>query len=119
VGSFYTGATMAPANFTRAKSALAEEIGKVVAAGVTDAEVATGKTAWTEQLDNILADDNALLSTLAADLDNGRDLTREKALREAVTKVTTADVNRVFKTYLDPSKIVFIVAGDQSKVDKK
>jgi zinc protease len=118
VGSFYTGATMAPSNFPRAKTALAEEIGKVVAAGVTDAEVATGKTAWTEQLDNILADDGALLYTLAADLDNGRDLKREQALRDAVSKVTTADVNRVFKTYLDPSKIVYVVAGDQAKVDK-
>jgi zinc protease len=118
VGSFYTGATLAPMNLTRAKTALKEEIDKVHKTGATDAEVATAKTAWTEQLDNVLSDDGGLIYTIAADLDNGRDLKREKALRERVTKVTTADVNRVYKTYLDPSKIVFVIAGDKDKIDK-
>jgi zinc protease len=118
VGQFYTGATLAPSNLSRAKTALKEEIDKVFTAGVTDAEVATGKKAWNEQLDNILSDDGALMWTLSSDLDNGRDLGREKSLKERVTKVTPADVNRVYKTYLDPKKIVFVVAGDKDKIDK-
>jgi zinc protease len=118
VGSFYLGAILAPMNMSRTKAAIKEEIAKVVDTGATDTEVEVARKAWVEQFDNLVADDASLVWRIAADLDNGRDLSYDRSLRERVAAVTTADVNRVFKTYLDPSKVTLVVAGDLSAAGK-
>jgi zinc protease len=106
---------MAPRNGEAARAALVEEMTRLVAKGVTAEEVATAKQAWLDQLDNVLADEDALLGILRNDRELERDWSWWKQRRAAVSAMTAADVNRVIKTWMHPDRLVIITAGDQAK----
>ena len=52
---------------------------------------------------------------LATELFDGRTNAWYKELRDKVSKVTTADVERVAKKWLHPDRLVVIDAGDHAK----
>jgi zinc protease len=117
VAAVHIGAILAPQNLAKGKAAIIEEVTKLVSAGVTDAEVAVARKQWLEQLTNIMADDRGLMSMLGDNLELGRRLQWQADLAASIGKVTAADVNRVLKTYLDPRKLVLVMAGDLAKTD--
>ena len=114
-GQVMMGAILAPQNLAKGKADMLEEVGKVLDQGVTAAELETARKGWIEQQDNLFADDNSLAGVLARDRRLGRDFGWYAAERARLAKVSAADVGRAFKTYLRPSKMFFILAGDQVK----
>ena len=108
------GASLAPANLARGRAAVAEEVARLRDAGPTDDEVAKAKVALRELDDSALADDAALAGRLLRDRYLGRELAWHQARRAAIAAVTTADVARVLRQYLDPAKLTWVEAGDLS-----
>ncbi len=115
VGQVGFAAMLAPQNLGKGKAALLEELARLIKDGVTDAEVNAARVAWREQQDNLLANDERLVSVLARDRFLGRDFAWHQDLRARVAKVTAADVNRVLKTWLTPDRLIIVSAGDLSK----
>ena len=114
-GQVVLGAILAPQNLARGKAAMAEEVSRAIAKGVTAEELEVARKGWIEQQDNLFADDGALAGILASDRELGRDFTWYAAQRARMGAVTAADVGRAYKTYLTPAKLVFVLAGDQVK----
>ncbi|HVV82682.1 MAG TPA: pitrilysin family protein, partial [Kofleriaceae bacterium] len=115
VGEVTVGAILAPQNLARGKAAMVEELDKAVAQGVTADEIETARKGWIDQQDNLLADDSSLANVLVHDRKLGRDFGWYVAERAKLAKVSADDVTRVLKTYLEPSRLVFVLAGDQVK----
>ena len=115
VGRVMAAAILAPQNLGKGKAAILEEIDRLIKDGVTDDEVAVARKAWIEQSDNGLADDGGLIGLLRNDRFVGRDFAWHQAYRVKLAKVTAADVNRVVRAYLQPSKFIVIEAGDLAK----
>jgi zinc protease len=114
-GQVMAGAIIAPQNVARGQTAMLEEIRRAVDAGITPAELEVARKGWIEQQDNLFADDAALAGILAHDRERERDFGWYARQRAALAKVSADDVNRAFKTYLQPAKLLFIVAGDKAK----
>ncbi len=114
-GSFGAYAIVAPANMNKAKASILEEVNKMAGGDVTDVELARAKEGWAKQEDTNLSNDGYVRSTLGRNAYLGRTMAWHKALRAKIAAVTAADVARVAKKYLDPKKLVVIVAGDVAK----
>jgi zinc protease len=119
VGAVAMGAILAPQNLPKGKAAIQEEVARLLTDGVTADEVAVARKAWIDQDDNGLSDDGSLVGVLRNDRFLGRDFGWHQAFRDRLAKVTADDVNRVLKTYLQPGKLIFLQAGDLSKIGSK
>ena len=112
VGGF---AIVAPQNLAKAKASMLEEIAKIASGGVTETELAHAKETWVKAQDTSLSDDSVVTNLLATQAYQGR-TTRETAeLRAKVAAVTVADVARVAKQYLIPSRLIVVDAGSKPK----
>jgi zinc protease len=65
------------------------------------------------------AQDRALLGKLGNNMRLDRDMMWDKALEEKIMKLSVADINKVMAKYLDPSKMVYVKAGDFEKAFKE
>ncbi len=118
VGSFGAYAIVAPANMNKAKASILEEINKIAAGDVTEAELARAKEGYAKQEDTNLSNDGYVRSQLGRNAYLGRTMAWHQALRAKVAAVTVADVARVAKKYLDPKKLIVVAAGDLAKAGK-
>ncbi len=114
-GSIGAYAMVAPANLTKARAALMDEITKIVSGKIAADELQRAKDSWTKAQDTSLSNDSYVLQMLRNQLFRGRTTEWQKQLRAKVQAVTAADVERVAKQRLQPSKLVIIDAGDASK----
>jgi zinc protease len=117
-GSFGAYAIVAPANMNKAKASILEEINKIAAGDVTEAELARAKDGYAKQEDTNLSNDGYVRGQLGRNAYLGRTMAWHQALRAKVAAVTVADVARVAKKYLDPKKLVVVAAGDLAKAGK-
>ncbi|MBL9016316.1 MAG: insulinase family protein [Myxococcales bacterium] len=115
VGSFGAYAIVAPQNLAKAKASLLDEITKMAAGKVTDAELARAKEAWLKAQDTNLSNDSYVTSMLATQSYLGRTTKETAALRAKIAAVTTADLERVAKKHLVPAKLVIVDAGSKPK----
>ncbi len=115
VGSFGAYAIVAPQNLAKAKASLLEEISKITSGSVTEAELSRAKDAWTKAQDTSLSNDSYVTNMLSTQAYRGRTTREELELREKIKAVTVADVARVAKKYLQPSKLVIVDAGSKPK----
>jgi zinc protease len=114
-GGFGGYAIVAPQNLAKAKASLLEEINRIVTAKVADDELARAKDGWIKQQDTSLSNDTYVTTMLALQTFRGRTTAESQQLRDKVRAVTTADVERVARRYLQPGKLVIVDAGDQAK----
>jgi zinc protease len=114
-GGFHAEAIVAPQNLAKARAALVEEITRITASKVTDEELQRAKDGWIKSQDTNLSNDGFVTNMLASQTFRGRTTEFVLALRAKIRAVTVADVERVAKKYLDPSKLVIVDAGDLSK----
>jgi zinc protease len=112
-------AIFAPQNREKVQNAVKEELGRLVAEGVTQAELVDAKQSIEQQRKTGRSQD----STLAAiQLNNGR-IGRTMAFStqsdERIAKLTVADVNAAIKKYINPEKLLNVYAGDFAGAAKK
>jgi zinc protease len=114
-GGVRGGAIVAPQNLAKAKASMIDEFKKMTTGKVDEAELQRAKDLWVKSQDRALANDNYVGGMLATELFDGRTNAWYKELRDKVSKVTTADVERVAKKWLHPDRLVVIDAGDHAK----
>ena len=112
---FNAEAIVAPQNLAKARVALVEEITRVTTSRVTETELQLAKDGWIKSQDTNLSNDGFVTNMLASQTFRGRTTEFVLALRAKIKTVTVADLERVAKKYLDPSKLVIVDAGDLSK----
>jgi zinc protease len=114
-GSFGAYAIYAPENRDKVQEAFVDEIRKVVTTGFSQEELDAARSGWTQSQMVTRAQDRSLVSKLNNNLFLNRDMQWDKALQEKILKLTAADVNKVMAKYLDPSKMIYVKAGDFEK----
>ncbi|HSD86776.1 MAG TPA: pitrilysin family protein [Kofleriaceae bacterium] len=119
VGSFGGYAIVAPQNLAKAKSALIEEITKMVTGTVTADELKRAKDNWIKDQDTSLSNDDYVVQMLARQTYRSRTSAFTKELRAKIQAVTADDIARVGKKYLDPKRLTVVDAGDVAKQKAK
>jgi zinc protease len=114
-GGVWGAAIVAPQNLAKAKASMIDELNKMATGKTDEAELQRAKELWRKDQDRSLANDNYVVGLLAGELFEGRTNAWYKELRDKVSKVTTADVERVAKKWLHPDRLVVIDAGDHAK----
>ena len=116
-GGFGAFAIVAPQNLAKAKASILEEVNKMAAGKVAADELARAKESWVKDQDTSLSNDSFVVGTLRNQAYLGRTTAEDRALRAKLAAVTAADIERVAKKYLQPSKLVIIDAGDSAKAN--
>jgi zinc protease len=114
-GGFGAYAIVAPQNLAKVKASMLEEINKIATGKVAADELARAKEAWIKDRDTNLSNDSYVAALLREQMYLGRTTAEDKALRARLGAVTPADLERVAKQHLQPSRLVIIDAGDSSK----
>ncbi len=112
---FYTYAICNPANMTKVKAAIREELDLLRSKGVTDEELASAKQGWLQSQAVGRGNDGTLVGTLSSTARAGRSMEYYSGLETKVRSVTTEQVLEVVKKYLNPERIVIVAAGDFEK----
>jgi zinc protease len=116
VGEFGGYAIVAPQNLAKAKASMLDEIQKAVGGSFSNDELEHAKGAWLHDQDTNLSSDEYVLQLLGDALFHGRTTAYAQQLRAKIRAVTTADVARVAKKWLDPKRLTIVDAGDTAKV---
>ena len=114
-GSFGALATVAPQNVVKAKAILLEEIARMVNGKLTADELQLAKDSLVQAQDTSLSDDSIVALMLRGELVTGRTPAWNLQLRRELEAVTVADVERVARKYLQPSRLVIVDAGASSE----
>lgn len=110
-GSFTMRASFAPRNFARIKRATSEELARFVRDGVTEQELADGKSGLVEQAIIGLTRDSVLAQTLADQLYAGHTMAFTAEQAQRVRKATVGSVNAAIRKYIDPKRVTTVFAG--------
>jgi predicted Zn-dependent peptidase len=106
---------------TYATSIVLQEMAGIVSKPVSAEELATAKTSFIETLPRGFATKAQIAGTFAQDELTGRyakDPTYWSTYRAKIDAVTAADVQRVARRFLDPSKLVVLVVGKKEEILK-
>ena len=114
-GIFGAGAICAPQNADKAMAAILEEIGKMLADGVAEDELARAKKAWQLAFDNQITDDDYVAGQLNGGLYLGRTMAYQQHQNDAIQKLGPADLAKVMKKHFHPERLVKVRAGDAAK----
>ena len=105
-------AIFAPSNLAAAEAAVREEIERALREGFTEEEVRDARAALLRFGQLQRAQDGALASTLATQLDLGRTMAWTSRREEAISRVTREQAHAALKRYLQPGAFVVGVGGD-------
>jgi zinc protease len=112
---FSVSAIFAPQNRSRVEQAVREELERVLRQGFTAEEVAAGKQAVLQARRLARTQDRALAARLAGYSFARRTFAWDIALEQRIASATPAEVNAVFRKYIDPSRLAVVAAGDFRK----
>jgi zinc protease len=106
-------ATMAPGNAAPALAALVEELERLIAGGLEEAELERVKSTLLSSFKTSLANDDTVAGVLRGGLYLGRTLEFHVKQNAAIAALGRDDIARVLaKGYLDPKKLITVTAGD-------
>jgi predicted Zn-dependent peptidase len=94
-----------------------EEIRKIRELPVSEEELETIKRSLVESFPSNFASKAQSMGVFAADEYTRRDPTFWRTYRDRIRAVTIADVQRVARQHLDPSRLIVLVVGDQKEID--
>ena len=112
---FTINAITNPQNIDAVEQAAMEELNRFIELGPTEDELADAKKAYLESRKIGRASDGAIAGQLASNLDLGRSMAYVAKEEKQIENLTVADVQKAFKKYIDPKKLVIIRAGDFKK----
>jgi len=115
-GNWSLYAIYAPENRAQLERAISEEIQRVLADGFNDAEVTDGITALLNYRRLARAQDDVLANTWSRYLDLGRSFAWSALIDQKLQALTTGEVNRVLRRFLQPQQFSTAVAGDFAEV---
>jgi len=115
-GRFYALAICAPQNAEKVEADFKDEMGKVLAQGFTDAEVAAAKKAYLQARKLQRAQDPSLAGALSSNLYFDRTFAYDAAFEEKIQALTTDQINQAVRRWLDLSKVTIVKAGDFASV---
>lgn len=118
-GEFGAYAIYAPENRDKLQAAFVEEINKVIKEGFTQEELDAARSGWIQSQVVNRAQDRSLLGKLANNMRLDRDMMWDKAVEEKIMKLSVAEINQTLAKHLDPSKMVYVKAGDFEKAIKE
>lgn len=117
--SFSLYAIFAPQNLGKLRSAVAEELQKWIASGVTEQELAEAKSGILQNRKISRSEDGALASGWTGLMARGRDMAHVQTQEDQLKAVTRAQVQQAIARHLDPARLVQVYAGDFAKVADK
>jgi zinc protease len=112
---FTINAITNPGNIDAVEKAAMEELNRFIELGPTEAELVDAKKAYLESRKIGRASDAAIAGQLASNLDLGRTMAYVAEEEKQIENLTVADVQKAFKKYIDPKRLVIIRAGDFKK----
>ncbi len=109
---FYLYAICNPSNIEKAKKAIAEEVGRLIAEGVTEEELQAAKQGYLQSRQVSRTRDSSLAAILEGNRQAGRTMAFQADLEERIANVTKDEVFDAVRKYIDPNRIVIVTAGD-------
>jgi predicted Zn-dependent peptidase len=100
-----------------ALSLVIDEIRRIREQPVTEEEIDTIKKNLIETFPSNFASKAQAMALFASDEYTGRDRRYWSTYRDRIRAVTAADVQRVARTHLDPTRMVILVVGNQGEID--
>ncbi|WP_180108727.1 MULTISPECIES: pitrilysin family protein [unclassified Acinetobacter] len=118
-----SGVLSIDANYTAGKSAqVSQSVHKVLQNllknGVTEQEVEAAKASILKKRLTALEDDRRIHSMLIPQLEKGRDLNYREKRDQRIASLTKADVNAVIKKYIQPERLVEVMADQYGQAVK-
>jgi len=109
---FYMYAICNPENMAKVKTALREELERILKEGVTEEELETAKKGYLQSVHVGLSDDANLVQTLQTNLSAGRTMQYYADLESQIEKLTPAQVVEALRKHVDPKQLFVVAAGD-------
>ena len=107
-----------PANASKVRSAMAEEVAKIASGGVTAEELERAKASYLKNRQMSRSQEQSLAGTLAADMHADRTLKYEAELDHKIRSLTVEQVSAAAKKYFDAGKLWVVTAGDFANASK-
>ena len=101
-----------PANIQKVNDAIAEEIEKLLKDGITEEELARSKQGYLQQQQVARTNDAVLALLLADTLFADRTMAYYAEQEKQIEALSTEDVVKALRKYIDPKKLVIVDAGD-------
>jgi zinc protease len=117
-GMFQAFAIYAPENAEKLEAAFKEEIDKMRTEGFTAEELAAAKSGYIQSRGMNRAEDRSLSGTLNNYLQLDRTMLWDAELEKKIMALTPDQINAAMKKYVDPTKFVYVKAGDFEKAAK-
>jgi zinc protease len=115
VSEFMVQAICNPENAGKVELAVLDEIARLGTDGISADELDKAKASYAQREKTGRADDFRLLATLGNDLYLDRTMAYHADLEKKIQAVTPDQVKAAFKKYVEPSKLVVVIAGDLEK----
>jgi len=112
---FYVYAISNPDNVPKVKVAIQEELTKLIKDGVTEEELTAAKKGFLQRQEVSRTEDSSLASTLSGNLNADRTMSYYADLENRIQSLTTEDIQKTFKKYIDLKRLVIVAAGDFEK----
>lgn len=109
----------APQNIIRAEQAFNEELRRVRRDGFTEREIAEAKKGIIEARAVTRSQDTSIASRWLSLMDQQRDWEFSKDFEARVLAATPAQINAVFRKYIEPEQLSIVIAGDIRKTAEK
>lgn len=104
-------AILAPANIDRLQKALQEEVERAHRDGFTQAELDAARSSLLDQRRQALSGEGFVTGLLASNLFWDTDMSRWSKRNQQIESLTLEQVNKAFRTWVDPQKALTISAG--------
>jgi zinc protease len=115
VSSFNAYAICAPQNEAKVAKAFQEELARALGEGFTAEELAAAKSGYLQSRQVSRSDDGALAGGLAQRMFDGRDFHWDEQYEKTIGALTPEQITDAMKTFINPSKLVIMSAGDFGK----
>jgi zinc protease len=112
VGTFSISAICNPANIGKVETAVLEELERILKDGIPPEEFQRAKRGLIQSRELSRSSDSAVSSRLSRSLRAGQTLAYDSQFEEKLAALTPDDVLRALKKYIDPKRLVVVVAGD-------
>lgn len=106
-----------PTNMPRAEVAIREELDKLLAEGISQAELDAARDGYLQNQIVDRSEDSQLAATLNKSAEAGRTMQYYADLETKLRGLTTADVLTALRKHVHPDHIAVVVAGDFAKVE--
>jgi len=117
-GAFYIYAISNPDNIAKVKTVIAEELEKLLEAGVTEKELEEAKTGYLQKQTVSRSSDSGLARILAQNLHIGRTMAYYAELESGIPDVTREAIKKALREHIRPDKLYTVAAGDFEKADE-